>query len=63
MLTLFSFTTVSEIRLSRHMEYRFYNNIRSLLRNINILYWQKKGKIFLKKIKYSEAENYVKLCR
>lgn len=36
---LFSFTTVSEIRVSRHTEYRFYNNIISLLRHISTLYW------------------------
>lgn len=64
MLTLlFSFTTVSKIRVCRHKEYRFYKNIISLLRNISMLSWQKKGEIFLKKIKYSESENYVKLCR
>jgi hypothetical protein len=45
------------------MEYRFYKYIRSLLRNICMLFWQKMGEIFLKKIKYSEAESYVKLCR
>jgi hypothetical protein len=44
------------------MEYRFYKNIMSLLCNISMLYWQKKGEIFLKKIKYSEAENCVQLC-
>jgi len=44
---LFSFTSVSEIKVSRHMEYRFYKNIRSPLRNISILYCQKKGLNFL----------------
>lgn len=37
MLTLFSFITVSEIRVSRHTEYRFYKNIVSLLHNISML--------------------------
>jgi hypothetical protein len=47
---LFSFTTVSEIKVSRHMEYRFYKNIVSFYITLASCAGRK-GEIFLEKIK------------